>query len=215
MFAQTLLDVQERFSAIEEHFRASRKLKGRPAQISRGLSFIQLYAVHEYTVKNVVSEAARSIVAHGHSFGDLRPSLLALFLNSELQALRDCGKDTVWENRLQLLERAFSDEVVSVVGDPALPSDGSHFRSKQLQLIFRVFGINRLPARRRQHMHRIDEVVHNRNRIAHGNETPESVGQRYSRSDIRHRIKQMKSVCIGLVVVLSQYCVDAEIHLRI
>jgi hypothetical protein len=70
-------------------------------------------------------------------------------------------------------------------------------------MIFRVFGINRLPVRRRAHIGRINEVVGHRNLIAHGTETANDIGRRYTRADISHITAQMRSVCLLLIQVLN------------
>jgi hypothetical protein len=110
---------------------------------------------------------------------------------------------------MRLISTAFSAEPAST-GNGVLPIDGSHFRHTQLQLIFRGLGIQRLPVRRRRHLFRIDEVVDNRNFIAHGEERPEDVGRRYTRQEISTIIRQMKSVCLLIPSVITAHCDDAE-----
>jgi hypothetical protein len=112
------------------------------------------------------------------------PSLMALFLDAELQALRDCPDNGVWVRRIELFEAVFS-KTAAQSPNTVFPKDGSHFRHAQLQTLFDVLGIKRMPARRRRHLGRINEVVENRNAVAHGREAPEDVGRRYSRDDRR------------------------------
>ncbi len=46
---------------------------------------------------------------------------------------------------------------------------------------------------------RIDELVENRNAIAHGRRTPEEVGGRYSTSEIEKRVDDIERITIYLV----------------
>ncbi len=182
------------------------------AQIAKGLVFVELYAVYEYTVKGVTRVAIAEIAGHAHRFAELKPSLLALFLDAELRALRDCGAKNIWEKRLKLFEQSTSSRRVAAVD--TLPVDGSHFRHTQAQLILRALGIRRSLTRRRRHLYKIDEIVNNRNAIAHGEETAAQIGRRYSRADVTRSISQIKSICLRVIAIASEHCNDPQRHLR-
>ena len=214
MFPALRTEVEARFSHLEALFTAARDLKGRHQAAIKGLMFVQTYAVYEYTVNSVVKETIEAINAHKHRYVDLAPTMMALFLDPEWDSLRDSGRRREWESRLKILDRAFSRERVALSSDTGLPNDGSHYRYTHLQLIFRVFGIDRLAVRRRAHIPRITEVVDYRNEIAHGAETAEDVGRRYSRLDIRKVIRQMKSVCLFQISVFETFCAEEAPHLR-
>jgi hypothetical protein len=213
MFDPLRNEVNTRFAAVESFFKAVHALKGDSAQVAKGLAFVQIYSTYEYTVSSVVQTAIDVLVSHNHSTKDLAPCLMTLFLDSELRSLRDCSPKDVWDRRLKLFEKVFSGDTASVSNN-ILPSDGSHYRHTQLQLIFAVLGIKRTPAQRNRHLRRIDEVVNHRNAIAHGRETAENIGRRYSRAEILHIIQQMKSVCLLLIMVIQNHCLDFSRHRR-
>jgi hypothetical protein len=214
LFRPLRSDIEARFSALELFFAATSDFRGDLAATAKGLAFVQVYAVYEFTVKTVVQTAIDSINVHGHKMKDMKPSLMALYLDRELTSLRDAGRRNIWNARLRLFERVFGDEVISLPNNAGPPSDGSHYRHTHLITIFNVFGIARLPARRRTHLYRIDEIVDHRNQIAHGNETAADVGRRYTRSEVTHRISQMKSVCLLLISVFDGFCADGSRHKR-
>jgi hypothetical protein len=56
MFPALRLEITERFSAVENYLKAytAREFDGELSQTARGLVFVQVYAIHEYTVKTVV-----------------------------------------------------------------------------------------------------------------------------------------------------------------
>ena len=208
-------EVKERFSAIEDFLKATNKLEQRHKTTAKGLAFVQIYAVYEETIRKTVSEAIDSIKMHNHQLSELIPSLMALFLDSELSSVRNSGQRNQWHNRIKLFERLFSGQKAEFsTSNTPLPTDGSHYRYKQLALIFKVFGISRLPVTRRMHIQRIEEVVSHRNSIAHGNDTPEAIGSRYSGSDIRKVIGAMRSVCMLWVRVFDEYCAEPTLHRR-
>jgi hypothetical protein len=188
MFGPLRSDIEVRFLEVESFFTATKDFSGDLAATAKGLVFVHLYAAYEFTVKSVVQTAIDSINAHGHKMKEIKPSLMALYLDRELTSLRDAGRRNLWNTRLHLFQRVFCDDKIALANNTGPPSDGSHYRHTHLIMIFNVFGIARLPARRRAHLHRIDEIVDHRNQIAHGNETAAEVGRRYTRADVAHRI---------------------------
>jgi hypothetical protein len=170
--------------------------------------------VYEHTVKSVVQTAIDSINALGYKMKEIRPSLMALYLDPEIKSLLDSPQKNAWKARLKIFERTFSNDVTALSNATHAPSDGSHYRHSQLILIFEVFGIKRSPTRRQAHLYRIDEVVGHRNQIAHGSETAAEVGRRYTREEIHQCIRQMESVCKSLVSVVDKFCCTPSFHKR-
>ncbi len=74
---------------------------------AKGFAFVQLYAAYEFTVRGVVQAAIKLDNAHGHKMKEMAPSLLALYLDSELSALKDCGTRKVWDARLRIFSARF------------------------------------------------------------------------------------------------------------
>lgn len=213
MFTALQNEVAGRFNSAENFFKKAHSLEEDAKQISKGLAFVQIYAIYEYTVTSVVQIAIDALVSHSISLRELPPHLLSLFLDSQLQSLKDCSSKDVWRRRLEIFESTFS-TAPAIVSNTTFPKDGSHFRHTQLHLIFDILGIRRTPAQRRRHLFRIDEVVEHRNAIAHGRETPDIIGRRYSRSEILQIMKQMKSVCTLLVSEISSHTLVAANHRR-
>jgi hypothetical protein len=213
MFPELQLEVMDRFTAVEGYFRQSRHLRGDSSLTVKGLVFVQVHAIHEFTVTSAVRMAMDAIAAQSHSYSDLRPSLLAMFLDAQLHSLRECGQDKVWQRRMDLFDLALSEDAAPPPMN-CIPTDGTHFRHTQVQLILKVLGISRSPTLRRRHLYKIDEVVDNRNFIAHGEKTAEEVGRRYSRADIWLTIRQMKSSTLRMIRIVSEHCDEPSKHCR-
>lgn len=209
MFQTLKQNTNERFAAVSDFFDATKVLRGTPAAAAKGLAFVHMYAVYEFVIIEGFKLTIDSINSRQHDVASLRQSLLAVYLNPELQSLQDCGRRDMWKKRVAIFDKANSSAAANVASS-TIPHDGSHFRHSQLLLIFQILGINRIPAQRRLHLYRIDEVVDNRNKVAHGREPAEDVGRSYARSDVRHRIGQMKGVCIKWITTLDEYCSNPE-----
>jgi hypothetical protein len=212
MFQALQLEVMDRFTAVEQHFRKSPKRPPDVGQTAKGLVFVQVYGIYEYTARQVTHLAITEIASLGHTFSDLRPSLLALFLDAELSAVRDCGDAKVWEKRIALLEKALSSDQITAVN--TMPHDGANFKHSQIQLFLKTLGVRRKMTLRIRHLFRIDELVSNRHRIAHGGETAMEVGRRYSRQDILYHIRLMQKICLRLIFIVSEHCSIPKRHCR-
>jgi hypothetical protein len=223
MFLNLQLEVMDRFTAVKQHFRESSRRLGnerrttkpgsdRWRQTAKGLVFVQIYAIHEYTVLEVLRIATAAIVAHSHAYMDLRPSLLALFLNPELCSLRDTAPKNIWEKRLELFARATSKNRISL-GGVVLPA-GNHFRHDHINFILKVLGVARKLTARQRHLYLIDTVVDKRNSIAHGEETAAEVGRNFSRQEILQIIDQFERICFRLILIVSEYCNEPAMHCR-
>jgi hypothetical protein len=213
MFPALQLEILDRFTAVEQYFRATRPFRGDTSQTAKGLVFVQIYAIHEYAVQNVVRVATTEIASHAPAFCDLRPSLLALFLDPEIQSLRDCPAKDRWDRRMALFNRATSRNPVELTSSP-IPGDDTNFRHTHLELILEVLGVRRKLTIRRRHMYDIDQTVNNRNSIAHGGETAAQIGCRYSRRDIWRSIRRLRKVSLRLILVVSEHCSDPAQHRR-
>ena len=206
MFQDLKIEIDSRFLAIEEFLASTRKLQEPNIATAKGLAFVQIYAVYEFTVNSTVSVAIEAIKGHQHRLRDISPSLLALFLDPELRSLRDISPGKQWASRLELFKRAFSYRRLDLSSGTVLPSDGTHYRYNHLCLIFKVFGIKRMPVRRKTHIPRIAEVVNHRNSVAHGRDTAAEIGRRYTSKEVLRVSQQMKSVCRSFINGVEQYC---------
>jgi hypothetical protein len=174
--------------------------------------FVQVYAIYEYTLRTAMRQSIAEIAACGHSFANLRPSLQSLFLDAELKSMRDVGEKKIWAQRMALLSKAVS--TATIVPVDTMPHDGNYYRHTQLQMAFDVLGIKKPITTRKRYKFTIDELVNNRNYIAHGEETPAEVGRRYSYGDVRKRLETMQRVCLRIVAVMGEHCSTPALHCR-
>jgi len=204
----------ERFTVVEQYYRNSLKRfnQAELKQTAKGLAFIQIYAIYEFTVRQATSIAIKEIATHGHTYSELKFPVLAVFLDPQIRSLRDCSEKEIWSRRFEMLKQAVSNKAIDVVD--TIPHDGSHFRHSQTELILKMLGVKRTLTVRQRHRYEIDEIVQNRNSISHGDETAIEVGRRYSSSDISRKIRIMKTVCLRLIEIVSKHCSEPSNHTR-
>lgn len=212
MFPQLSAEVTDRFTAVERFFKNCPKKPSEYTQTAKGLVFVQIYAAYEYTVRSVTRDAISTIASQRHNYADLKSSLLPIFLDPELTAVRETGPHKVWEARYKLFQRL--DTAGPLPAVIAIPHDGSHFRSAQLRMIFKILGVQRPITHLKRHPQQIDRMVDHRNSIAHGEETAAEIGRNYTTQEILHQITLMKKICLRMILVVSQHCSDPPRYCR-
>jgi len=171
---------------------------------ARGLIFVELYGIWEYTLKTAVEAAIQELKKTGEPMRRFRLELLGLLLHTECDAVSKCVRENMWEKRMELFRQTGSSKVVS--DDLPFPNDGSMYRESQLQTIWSLFGItsNIVPDDRLRG--RIGQIVDNRNEIAHGDSTAANVGCRYSVDEIRKIIAAVQDLSLHVVSQLETHC---------
>lgn len=199
MFSQYSTEVSGRFLA-------SRKLLGlaqsietssrHEAALCKGLMFVQIYGAYEFAVRSGVQGLLALIQTDGLSPRMLHMKVLTLVLDAKFKAVAEAGRRRIWDQRLALLAETDSAVAIEGLDDTLFPSDGSHYRIDQLQTIWKLFGITTPVVPQLRLLGRIEELVENRNAIAHGRRTADEVGGRYSTQDIGARIDDIESVAL-------------------
>lgn len=172
--------------------------------IAKGLFFVHLYGAYEYTVTAAVQKSIQIINASPYTIADCEPVLLSLVLNPQCDSLSDVGRTKTWERRWNLFEQIFSANSINI-DDSLFPTDGKNIRFSQLESIWKTFNIHDPILPRMILKGRLEELVNNRNLIAHGTESPAVVGGRYSSNDLSIRFKDINELCTYIIQVFETY----------
>lgn len=208
MFAAVLRELGFRRIASERFTHAIAAMEHISPEIAiqlKGFAFIQMYATYEFTVRSSVQATLASLKSSNTPATGVRQETLSLVLDSCWSSAANAGLARLWECRIDLLERVRSAMPADDFQDTLFPTDGSHFRIRQLRTIWRVFGVNApvVPDLRLQG--RIEEIVENRNAVAHGRRTAEDVGRDYSHLDIVERFIDLNNICQHVLVTLETH----------
>lgn len=210
MFATLQTEIIDRIFRVRQFFlEACDPLKSpNSAAGSKGLVFVLLYAIYEYTLNQSVTAAMNALCGHKLGLQDVRLELLSVVLDPEICSAGTAGNEHKWDARCSLFGRLSSADPIKI---PAkhFPNDGSHYRQRQLDTIWKLFGIAAPVLADVKHGSIIEELVEHRNAIAHGRETPGRIGGRYSAQDVEHRIKQTEAICLHVTATLQTHCASA------
>jgi hypothetical protein len=206
MFAGLQNEVTSRLSGVEQHFSACcPDDRAMHATISKGMVFVQLYAIHEFSTKGMVKAGISAIKGAQVTFDQMRHETLALLLDKETCSVVDAGRQTAWNCRIELFNRARSTSLIDTA-DGTFPTDGSHFRLPQTYLIWELFGITAPVLPDVQLTHLIGEIVEHRNAIAHGRATATEIGRRFTHTEILKKIRSMLSIWLYQISTMEQHC---------
>lgn len=178
------------------------------SKISKGLFFVELYGIWEYTVHTTLQSTNNHLTSLTKKCLDVKPQILSLAMNPQFNSLRTIQKKK-WEKRIEILSSVNSNSLTNLT-DYVDVTMGKNIRYSQLQNIWECYGIPLpiLPADRM--IGRLEELVNNRNEIAHGRGSASDVGRRYTQSELLDRLNDMDMLCFSLISKLEQYCANNE-----
>jgi len=175
-----------------------------PVVSAKGLFFVHLYGVYEFTIVSALRRTLQIISEAGVRHVDCQPALLSLAFDAECESLASAGKFTKWTKRRALFDRVRSTDLI-VIKDSLVPTDGRNCRYTHLDGIWKSLHIRETVLPRMELRGRIEELVEKRNAIAHGQESPSSVGSRFTLSELDDRYNAISEVCTYIVETFDSY----------
>jgi hypothetical protein len=169
----------------------------------RGLFFVHLYAVFEYSVTDAVQGLLQQISQRKVPYAQLEQLFYTVALDGRFAAIAGVGPDKKWKARKDLLRLQRSSEVCEI-NDTALNRDLQNIWYETLENLFECFCIAPpiLPDPRFKGY--IDEVVSKRNAVAHGRESPLVVGRMRS-TDLRTRLDAMAGTAMHVILQFGNH----------
>ncbi|TMV49554.1 hypothetical protein FE783_13715 [Paenibacillus mesophilus] len=173
----------------------------------KGLFFVHLYGVYEYTISSCISSTLEYISNLNIKISDFKPRFLSMALNSDIVSLTTTGIERKWERRWEFFDLFQNDNIITFAND-LIPTDGKNIRYRQLGSIWNSFSIQDPILPRPEIGGRIHEIVEFRNSIAHGNQSPSEIGRRFTPDDLSKRFEAINEYCTYFIMVLENYIVN-------
>lgn len=211
MFELLRNEVDDRLLVCRQQLALIARLEAEFSGVSsacKGMYFVQLYALYEYTLKAAVRALISGLLATTPEMRSVRPEVLALVLDPMWKSVSSSGKETMWDARISVAGAIVSDDRLGVDAAVPFPADGSHYRVRQLHTVWKILGLPEPIVAEPRYMGRIEELVENRNFIAHGEKTPEEVGGRFSHPDLVQRTDDIAAVVSHVVQVMQDHALN-------
>lgn len=172
--------------------------------ITRGLFFVYIYGIYEEIVRRVISKTIDELNSAQVTIEQCIFELYPLIFSEEYDSLYNVGNEHKWEKRWNISKK-FTQNNYIYIPHELMPTDGKNIRYKQLNSIANSFGMNESILPRNEMGGYIQEMVNNRNYIAHGNKLPKEVGREYTNDDLLLRCNYISEVCMHIVNTYERY----------
>lgn len=177
------------------------------SKIIKGLYFVYVYGIYEAIIQRIVQRTIDIINSNSIKIGECQFGLFPIIFSKEYDSLYSAGRDKVWNKRWKISNRLIEDDIVSIPAD-VFPTDGKNIRYSQLESIANSFGLVGDILPRPEVGGYIQDMVNNRNYIAHGDYLPKDIGARYTKNDLILHCDIILEVCTHLINQYSSYVMD-------
>lgn len=206
--SQRIAEIREFFNFIAPLIPAAPTSTPRYLNTCKGLVFVQLYGVIEYTILSTISKCIFYINQESIKLNDVKPIILGLVLNPELDSLMRVSLKK-WDKRYSLFKKVEDDIIINIAND-LMPTDGKNIQYLQLQSIWNTFCLTEPIFHDIRFRGRLEDIVTNRINIAHGNQSAADVGTRMTLSEIKARVDDVSAFCSYFISVFEDYIVNKK-----
>lgn len=177
--------------------------------IAKGLFFVYVYGIYEETVRQVVTATIDELNQANIKIDECIYELYSLIFCEEYDGMYSVGNEHKWEKRWNVSIKLKNNENVMISND-VMPTDGKNIRFRQLESIAKSFGVKAPVLPRNEIGGYIQEMVDNRNYIAHGNKVPREVGRSFTVLDLLNRCDYISEICNYIIIVYETYICEKQ-----
>ncbi len=202
----TRLEEVRSFLSLIRNLEASSGLMSSSVEVTvaKGLFFVHLYGAYECTVNQSIQKTLQIINSQHIPVVDYKPVLLGIVLNAPFQAVCGVGADKKWNKRREFFQQLISKDPISF-SETILPTGTGNLKSPQLETIWATMGISDPVLPKPSLIGLLEELVDNRNKIAHGRESPVTIGSRFTIDDLEKRFNDINKLCDYIIQCLETY----------
>ncbi|WP_139167170.1 MAE_28990/MAE_18760 family HEPN-like nuclease [Chromobacterium sphagni] len=180
-------------------------------KILRGLYYVHLYAALEKAINEVVENTLILINSKQITNKHYTTTFNAISLNNKMMAFKNAGYKEYIAKSIAIFRAIDSDES-SDINNTLLTTSLQNVWHKTIQETLECFGIPSIDFGP-QVRYTIDEIVNNRNAVAHGRETPANIGERH-RSDILRKKTQEIQQVVDLIIDAFESFISNKNYLK-
>lgn len=170
-------------------------------KILRGFFYVHLYAALEKSINEAVQLTLRLIASQNTPAKDYKLSFGSVAARGRLQAFKSCSYKVYNDNASSIFSSLESNEITSI--DEFQFSDVlMNVWTNSILEVFNSFGIASFVVEPRVRT-TIDELVENRNKVAHGRESALTVGERHRSRILRDKFSIVTTLIDSVIAHLE------------
>jgi hypothetical protein len=203
-----LAEVKKSFALIsrleDEASKEQDPFKSESGAILRGLFFVQLYGLIEYSLSLSVQVLLQEMTKLGVPYFHFEHPLFAVVLDRQFRSVEDSG----WQRRLLVRRELLQKQVSSdscMLDDGVFESQLQNVWFETLKQIFDFLLIPYDPVPEVRISGYIDEIVNKRNEIAHGRSSAITVGRLTTVADLEIRMTAIARLIDHIIISFDEY----------
>lgn len=177
-------------------------------KILRGLFYVHLYSALEKSVNETIEQTILLIKNESVKNKHYENSFNVISLNSKMQGFKQCNYKSYFLKSTEVFESLGSEDVFDL-NNTLFSENLQNIWYKTIQETIRSFGANQISIEPRVRL-TIDEVVDKRNAVAHGRETPISVGERHRTQVLRTKTQEIQIVVEQFISAFEDYVLNKK-----
>ena len=206
--AQRVTEVRENLDFFANLIPPAPTATPRQLNTSKGLIYVQLYGVIEYTINSTVAKTIDIINGDFVNIQDLKPFIWGMAFAPQFDSFNNANRKK-WDKRVDLFQKYVNNNFANISND-IMPTNGQNFNADQLNSIWNNFNITEPIFHDITFRGRLQEIVSNRINIAHGNNSAAEVGSRVTATDLYLRITEVSNFCSYFISVFEDYTLNKK-----
>lgn len=168
---------------------------------TRGLVFIILFASYEQLIKSVTRSLLENAALCRVKTIRLKPGFMAFAITDELKSLKNTSDKKLYKYSIPSLQDAiYANGKDCKINVRAFPDDGSFMKRSQVELWFKVFDAgNPWEVFDYYMFDNFNTVVRNRNKIAHGEDSPENIGGSFTFEEMTRWVSSWENSWLSFI----------------
>lgn len=212
-FSITKSNSRERFSEVYMNLSYIESIEPDDEQpphvkVLRGLYYVHLYSALEKVVNETIEQTIILIKNKRIKNKHYKTAFNVISLNAKMQGFKACGYKDYFLKSSEIFDSLVSDDVFEI-SNTIFSSNLQNVWFKTIQDTVRSFGAKPLQVEPRVTF-TVDEVVDRRNAVAHGRQTPISVGERFRCDVLRKKTQEIQLVADLFVATFEEYIQDSD-----
>jgi len=172
-------------------------------KILRGLYYVHLYSALERVVNDTIEQTILLIKSENIKNKHYVMPFNVISLNSKMQGFKQCGYKDYFYKSSEVFEAVDSEDRFEI-SNTIFSQNLQNVWFKTIEETIKSFGAKSIEVDTRVRF-TVDEIVEKRNAVAHGRETPISVGERYRCSVLRDKTREIQMVADLFVATFERY----------
>lgn len=202
---------RERFTEvlINLAFIESNEGSGEPSteiKILRGLFYVHLYSALEKAINETIEQTILLVKQDNVKNKHYLRIFNVISLNPRMQSFKSCRSKDYFSRSTQIFECLDSDESFDLSN--TIFSDAlMNIWAKTIEVTIDSFGAQPINIQPRARL-TIDEVVDKRNAVAHGRESPVTIGERHRSDTLRTKTQEIQLVVEQFISIFEDYIIN-------